>query len=83
VVTDGETVVIAGLTSSETVKTEEGIPLLKDIPILGYLFKRSRKSLEKQDLIVFVTPHIITKKTEPAPGAAAAPQPAGSTLNGK
>jgi type II secretory pathway component HofQ len=83
VVTDGETVVIAGLTSNEMVKTEEGIPLLKDIPIIGYLFKRSKKSLEKQDLIVFVTPHIISKKNEAAPGAAATPPPAGQTINGK
>ena len=83
VVTDGETVVIAGLTSSETVKTEEGIPLLKDIPILGYLFKRSKKTLEKQDLIVFVTPHIITKKIEAASGTVTAKPPAGQSSHGK
>jgi type IV pilus assembly protein PilQ len=63
-VTDGETVVIAGLTSSENVNTDEGVPLLKDIPIIGYLFKRSKKTKDKEDLIIFVTPHIISKKTE-------------------
>ena len=64
VVTDGETVVIAGLTSNETVATDEGIPILKDIPLIGNLFKRSSKSNDKNDLIVFVTPHIINKKIE-------------------
>ncbi len=75
VVTDGETVVIAGLTSNETVNTEEGIPVLKDLPLIGNLFKRSKKTLEKQDLIVFVTPHIINKKVESVSGALSAPPP--------
>jgi type IV pilus assembly protein PilQ len=64
VVSDGETIVIAGLTSTEKVNTDEGVPFLKDIPIIGYLFKRSSKSLDKNDLMVFVTPHIIAKKAE-------------------
>jgi len=64
VVTDGETVVIAGLTSNESIEAEEGIPILKDIPLIGHLFKRTKKTLDKQDLIVFVTPHIINKKVE-------------------
>jgi type IV pilus assembly protein PilQ len=64
VMTDGETVVIAGLTSNENVVVEEGIPVLKDIPLIGNLFKRSRKTLDKKDLIIFVTPHIINKKVE-------------------
>ncbi len=59
VVSNGETVVIAGLTSNELSTIEEGIPILKDIPLLGHLFKRSDKSREKKDLIIFVTPYII------------------------
>lgn len=59
VVNDGETVVIAGLTTKEETETETGIPLLKDIPILGYLFKHTRNSIRKRDLIIFVTPHIV------------------------
>lgn len=58
-VNNGETVVIAGLTSNEQRTTEGGIPILKDIPLLGNLFKRSQKTLDKRDLIIFVTPHII------------------------
>ena len=59
VVRDGETIVIAGMTTDEKQETEGGIPLLKDIPILGYLFKSHSKKYSKRDLIIFVTPHII------------------------
>jgi len=58
-VNNGETVVIAGLTSNEKRNASTGIPFLKDIPILGYLFKRSEKGSNKKDLVIFVTPHII------------------------
>ena len=69
VVSDGETVVIAGLTSNDVQNIEEGIPLLKDIPFIGHLFKRTKKTHSKSDLIVFVTPHIINKKVEAVSGA--------------
>lgn len=59
VVNDGETVVIAGLTTKEETETETGVPLLKDIPLLGYLFKHTSKQTRKRDLIIFVTPHIV------------------------
>ena len=47
VVSDGETVVIAGLTSNETQTVDEGIPFLKDIPLLGNLFKHSSKTVRR------------------------------------
>lgn len=59
VVADGETVVIGGLTRNETQESESGIPFLKDIPLLGNLFKYTRKSVVKKDLVIFVTPRII------------------------
>jgi type IV pilus assembly protein PilQ len=61
VVNNGETVVIAGLTSDEKLKSEEGIPFLKNLPFIGHLFKRSSKSNSKKDLMIFVTPHIVQK----------------------
>ncbi len=64
VVSDGETVVIAGLTSNQENEEEEGIPLLKDIPVLGNIFKRSNKTATKADLLIFVTPQIIRKGGE-------------------
>jgi type IV pilus assembly protein PilQ len=58
-VSNGETVVIAGLTKNDKQEEESGIPFLKSIPIIGNLFKRSMKRDEKRDLVIFVTPHII------------------------
>lgn len=71
VVSDGETVVIAGLTSNEKQNAEGGIPLLKDIPLIGNLFKRAQKKKANKDLIIFVTPYIIHKQVEAASDAAA------------
>ncbi len=65
VVNDGETVVIAGLTTKEETESETGVPLLKDIPILGYLFKHVSKQSRKRDLIIFVTPHIVQLSGRP------------------
>ena len=50
---------IGGLTRNENTESESGIPFLKDIPLLGNLFKYSRKAVTKRDLIIFVTPRII------------------------
>ncbi len=63
VVADGETVVIAGLTTKEETESETGVPLLKDIPLIGYLFKHIATVSSKRDLIIFVTPHIVASAT--------------------
>jgi len=61
--------------SNESLKNESGIPVLKDIPIIGHLFKRSERTRDKKDLIIFVTPHIIARDIGAAKAAAAsAPQ---------
>jgi type IV pilus secretin PilQ/predicted competence protein len=65
VVGDGETVVIAGLTTKEETSTETGVPLLKDIPLIGYLFKHVASATRKRDLIIFVTPHIVGQAGRP------------------
>ncbi len=62
VVNDGETVVIAGMTSNQKNEGETGVPVLKNIPVIGNLFKRSNKSYSKSDLLFFVTPHIIKRQ---------------------
>lgn len=59
VVGDGETVVIGGLTRNEHRETESGIPFLMDIPVLGNLFKYTKKTVAKSDLVIFVTPRIV------------------------
>jgi type IV pilus secretin PilQ/predicted competence protein len=70
VVSDGETVVIGGLTRNEEGETEIGIPFLKDIPILGYLFKQTKKTVTKKDLVIFVTPRIMRNYLSDSPMAA-------------
>ncbi len=69
VVSDGETVVIGGLTKNEEIEAETGIPILKDIPVLGHLFKHTRKEVSKKDLIIFVTPRIMRNYLSDSPMA--------------
>ncbi|MBN2400969.1 MAG: hypothetical protein JXN64_01075 [Spirochaetes bacterium] len=59
---DGKTVVIGGLIKNNKSVEETKIPLLGDIPILGWLFKRQSVSYSKTNLLVFITPHIVTKE---------------------
>lgn len=58
-VDDGETAVIGGLTVQDVSEVRTGIPVLKDIPVLGGLFRSERKRSEKRDLLIFVTPYIV------------------------
>ncbi|MEK7286006.1 MAG: secretin N-terminal domain-containing protein [Nitrospirota bacterium] len=58
-VRDGQTAVIGGLLGDKVTVTERKIPLLGDIPILGYLFKTKTKKVDKTNLIILVTPHIV------------------------
>jgi type IV pilus assembly protein PilQ len=58
-VQDGETVVIGGLTQTERTSAVAGIPLLKDLPLIGALFRTRREQEIQRDLIILVTPHIV------------------------
>ncbi|MEJ2719743.1 MAG: AMIN domain-containing protein [bacterium] len=59
VVGDGETAVIGGLIQEVESKLENGVPLLKDIPFLGGLFRLKSDTTKKRELVIFVTPRII------------------------
>ncbi len=59
IVQNGQTAVIGGLTTQDEVNSEVGIPILKDIPLLGRLFKFTEKRVESRDLVIFVTPTIV------------------------
>jgi general secretion pathway protein D len=58
-VRDGQTVVIGGLVDRQEIESESGIPLLKDIPLLGNLFKSTRRETSESELFLFLTPHIV------------------------
>ena len=64
---DGETIFIAGLIETIDIQKEEGIPLLGDIPVLGYLFKRTEDSVSRQELVIMITPTIIKNSFLPPP----------------
>ncbi len=56
---DGETTVIGGIYIETIQESEEGIPTLKDIPIVGQLFKSTKKQTVKDELLIFITPRIM------------------------
>ncbi len=58
-VSDGETVVIGGLTVTEMSEVRSGIPMLMDLPLVGRLFRSTRQQLVQRDLIILVTPTIV------------------------
>lgn len=62
IVNDGDTIVISGLTKDLVSDTSSGIPYLKDIPGLGYLFKAKGDSVTKQEVLIFITPTVLSPK---------------------
>jgi general secretion pathway protein D len=56
---DSQTVVIGGLLADTVRLDERGVPFLKDVPVLGNLFKRDENHRVKTNLLVFLTPHVI------------------------
>ena len=59
IVKDGETIVISGLTKQTKAASSNGWPWLKDIPILGWAFKSDSKSDSMEEVLIFITPHIL------------------------
>jgi len=59
VVKDTQTVVIGGLMEEKEIVSINKIPILGDIPVLGWLFKNQSRNKTKTNLLVFLTPHIV------------------------
>ena len=59
IIKDGETVVIGGIYETTNEESDTGIPLLMNIPVLGYLFKTQHLKDKKSELLIFVTPTVI------------------------
>lgn len=59
VIRDGQTVVIAGLIGNSEETVERGIPFLRDIPLLGWLFRNRSVVRNRTELAIFVTPFIV------------------------
>lgn len=58
-VKNGQTAVIGGVYQSDTTEGETGTPYLRNIPILGWLFKSTDKTSLRNELLVFITPRIL------------------------
>ncbi len=66
VVKDRQTMVIGGLIRDNVTTSESKVPFLGDIPILGWLFKSKTTSIDKTNLMIFITPYIIKNESEAA-----------------
>jgi type II secretory pathway component GspD/PulD (secretin) len=62
-VAQGETVVIAGLISDRTLENLNKVPILGDIPLVGGLFRRTEVQTRKSDLVILLTPRVVTVRT--------------------
>ncbi|MFP4657590.1 MAG: type IV pilus secretin PilQ [Desulfonatronovibrionaceae bacterium] len=64
VVENGETIVISGLSKQTMDDSESGVPWLKDIPGLGYLFKGDSSASKMEELLIFITPTVLPKRED-------------------
>ena len=65
-VRDGETIILGGFIKSDNQKSDGGVPVLKDVPLLGNLFKSRTDSNQKTEMVVLMRPTVL-----PTPEAAA------------
>jgi type IV pilus assembly protein PilQ len=68
-VKDGETIVIGGILKDTDANATGGVPYLKDIPVVGWLFKNWRIQKDFEELVVFITPRIASAGSENLPTA--------------
>ena len=59
-VMNGETTVIGGIYVDSDTESNSGVPFLMDIPLLGWMFKSNTKSKTKTELLIFITPRVVS-----------------------
>lgn len=64
VVQDGQTLLIGGIIRTDKSKGYTGIPFLSQIPLLGYLFRSTSETLDRNELVILITPHVIASPEE-------------------
>jgi len=73
VLRDNEALVLGGVIRDRRTTSDRGVPFLKDIPLLGYAFSTKKQTIEKNELLILITPRVV--------GAGpAAPGPAPSSM---
>ncbi|MBN2457029.1 MAG: hypothetical protein JXB29_10940 [Sedimentisphaerales bacterium] len=60
-VKDGKTIVIGGLFKEETSQAYTQVPLFGDLPLIGFLFRQTKDTSVRKELIILITPHIINE----------------------
>ncbi len=63
----GEPVVVGSFLLRDRTKSVRKVPLLGDIPILGWLFRGVRSSMEESELVVYLVPHVLERQEPPSP----------------
>ncbi|HNM99666.1 MAG TPA: type II secretion system protein GspD, partial [Turneriella sp.] len=61
-VQDGQTIVIGGLVSNDRTATISKVPILGELPLVGFIFRRTETITKRRNLMVFITPHILTNR---------------------
>ena len=61
---DGETIALGGLIKDTNTAIESGLPVLKDIPILGHLFKQNSDVTKRTELLILLTPRVVRDRAE-------------------
>jgi len=64
IVTNGESVILGGLTKNKKESTEDKVPFFGDIPLIGGLFRNSSELNDKVNLVIIITPYIIPKSKD-------------------
>ena len=64
IVEDNQTVVIGGLIDDASTRNDTKVPVLGDIPVLGWLFRKRTETSEKTNLYIFLTPRVIKSPAE-------------------
>lgn len=64
IVRDGISVILGGLIRDEMTESNRGVPYLMDIPLLGNLFKSRGEEIKKTEIVIIITPHIVTGHKE-------------------
>jgi general secretion pathway protein D len=59
-----QTIVISGLTRDKDIEVKSKVPILGDIPILGWLFRDTQKTKQKTNLTIFITPYIVRDSSD-------------------
>ena len=62
ILSNGQTTVIGGLNKETASETESGVPLLKDIPGIGFLFRSRGKSNSMEEVLIFITPYVLEER---------------------